>query len=55
MWSAPITEELFKGLGVFGIFYFGRRQFDGVVDAIIYASFIALREFVAAAARLALR
>ncbi len=40
--SAPIFEELFKGLGVFGMFFFIRRQFDGVVDAIIYASFIAL-------------
>lgn len=40
--SAPIVEEAFKGLGVFGVFYFVRREFDGVVDGIIYASFIAL-------------
>lgn len=40
--SAPIFEELFKGIGVLGIFYFMRREFDGVVDGIIYASFVAL-------------
>ena len=36
--SAPLCEELFKGLAVFGIFFFLRREFDGVVDGIIYAS-----------------
>ena len=40
--SAPIVEEGFKGLGVFGIFYFCRREFDGVVDGVMYATFIAL-------------
>lgn len=40
--SAPIFEELFKGVGVFGIFYFVRREFDGVVDGIIYGAFVAL-------------
>jgi RsiW-degrading membrane proteinase PrsW (M82 family) len=40
--SAPIVEEGFKGLGVFGIFYFCRREFDGVVDGVIYAMFTAL-------------
>jgi RsiW-degrading membrane proteinase PrsW (M82 family) len=40
--SAPIVEEGFKGLGVFGIYYFVRREFDGVVDGVIYAMFIAL-------------
>lgn len=40
--SAPIFEELFKGLGVFGIAYFLKREFDGVVDGIIYAAFVAL-------------
>src|SRR4051812_37697293 len=40
--SAPLTEEFFKGLGVFGVFYFARREFDGVVDGIIYATFVAL-------------
>ncbi|CAN5832139.1 hypothetical protein BH11MYX4_BH11MYX4_25380 [soil metagenome] len=40
--SAPIVEEFFKGLAVFGMFYFLRRQFDGVVDGVIYATFAAL-------------
>jgi protease PrsW len=40
--SAPIVEEGFKGLGVFGIYYFVRREFDGVVDGVIYAMFTAL-------------
>jgi len=40
--SAPVVEEFFKGLGVFGLFYFLKREFDGVVDGIIYAAFIAL-------------
>jgi RsiW-degrading membrane proteinase PrsW (M82 family) len=40
--SAPIFEELFKGLGVFGIAFFLKREFDGVVDGIIYAAFVAL-------------
>jgi len=40
--SAPLVEEFLKGLGVFGLFYFLKREFDGVVDGIIYAAFIAL-------------
>lgn len=40
--SAPLFEELFKGLGVAGIAFFLKRQFDGVVDGIIYAAFVAL-------------
>lgn len=40
--SAPLVEELGKGLAVFGAFYFLRREFDGVVDGIIYATFAAL-------------
>jgi len=40
--SAPLVEEFWKGLAVFGIFYFVRREFDGVVDGIIYATFVAL-------------
>jgi RsiW-degrading membrane proteinase PrsW (M82 family) len=40
--SAPLTEELWKGLAVFGVFFFVRREFDGVVDGIIYATFVAL-------------
>lgn len=40
--SAPLSEEFFKGLAVLGFFYFLRREFDGVVDGIIYATFCAL-------------
>ena len=40
--SAPIVEEGFKGLGLFGVFFFLRDEFDGVVDGIIYACFIGL-------------
>jgi RsiW-degrading membrane proteinase PrsW (M82 family) len=40
--SAPLCEEFFKGLAVFGTFFFLRREFDGVVDGIIYATFSAL-------------
>ena len=40
--SAPIFEELFKGLAVFGMLVFLRREFDGVVDGIIYGTFAAL-------------
>ena len=40
--SAPLVEEVFKGLGILGVFTFLRREFDGVVDGIIYATFVAL-------------
>ena len=40
--SAPFCEEFFKGLAILGMFYFLRREFDGVVDGIIYATFCAL-------------
>lgn len=40
--SAPLVEETTKGLGVFGVYVFLRREFDGVVDGIIYATFVAL-------------
>jgi RsiW-degrading membrane proteinase PrsW (M82 family) len=40
--SAPVVEEGMKGLAVFGVFYFLRREFDGVVDGVIYATFAAL-------------
>ena len=40
--SAPFIEEGMKGLAVFGVFYFLKREFDGVVDGVIYATFAAL-------------
>jgi RsiW-degrading membrane proteinase PrsW (M82 family) len=39
---APIVEEFWKGMAVFGMFFFLKREFDGIVDGIIYASFVAL-------------
>lgn len=40
--SAPIVEEFFKGLAVAAMYYLWRREFDGVVDGIIYGTFVAL-------------
>jgi protease PrsW len=40
--SAPLVEEFWKGLAVFWMFYFRKRDFDGVVDGIIYGAFAAL-------------
>lgn len=40
--SAPLTEETMKGLAVFWMFYFQRRQFDGIVDGVVYGVFVAL-------------
>lgn len=40
--SAPVVEEAAKAMAVFGMFYFARREFDGIVDGIVYATFAAL-------------
>lgn len=40
--SAPIVEEASKGILILGFFYFLRREFDGVVDGIIYGTFVAI-------------
>ena len=40
--SAPVVEEGSKGILLLGYLYFLRREFDGVVDGIIYATFIAI-------------
>ncbi|MBX3184775.1 MAG: PrsW family intramembrane metalloprotease [Polyangiaceae bacterium] len=40
--SAPLVEEAFKGMAVLGMFWFMRREFDGVVDGMIYGVFAAL-------------
>lgn len=34
---APVVEESLKGLGVLLILWFRRREFDGIVDGIVYA------------------
>jgi RsiW-degrading membrane proteinase PrsW (M82 family) len=40
--SAPLAEEGMKGLGLLIVFLALRREFDGVVDGIVYACVIAL-------------
>lgn len=40
--SAPIAEEGFKGLGLLVLLLALRREFDGIVDGIVYACVIAL-------------
>lgn len=40
--SAPFIEEGMKGMAVLGVFFFLKREFDGVVDGVIYATFAAL-------------
>lgn len=37
---APVTEEIFKGLGVLLIFNFFRREIDSVLDGLIYGSVV---------------
>ena len=40
--SAPLVEEFWKGFAVFWMFYFRKRDFDGIVDGVIYGAFVAL-------------
>jgi RsiW-degrading membrane proteinase PrsW (M82 family) len=40
VYLAPVTEETLKGLGVLLIFLFRRREFDGVIDGIVYAGLV---------------
>jgi RsiW-degrading membrane proteinase PrsW (M82 family) len=39
--SAPIAEEAFKGLFLLGLLWLRRREFDGLVDGIVYAGLVA--------------
>ena len=39
--QAPIVEEIGKGLGVLVIFLAARKHFDGPVDGIVYAAWVA--------------
>src|SRR5690625_5015439 len=41
VFGAPVVEEFWKGLGLLLIFLLRRRQFNGPVDGIVYASVIA--------------
>ncbi|HEX8709903.1 MAG TPA: PrsW family glutamic-type intramembrane protease [Pyrinomonadaceae bacterium] len=40
--SAPVVEELSKGLVLFMLFFWKRDEFDGVVDGIVYAGMVGL-------------
>lgn len=40
--SAPIVEEAFKGIALVGLLIFFKREFDGLVDGVVYATFVAL-------------
>ncbi|MGH3824531.1 MAG: PrsW family intramembrane metalloprotease [Pseudonocardiaceae bacterium] len=39
--SAPVAEEAFKGAFLVGLLWLRRREFDGVVDGIVYAGLVA--------------
>jgi protease PrsW len=39
---APLVEEILKGLAVLGVFLIFRREFDSILDGIIYAGVAAL-------------
>ncbi len=39
--SAPVVEEAFKGTFLVGLLWMRRREFDGVVDGIVYAGLVA--------------
>jgi protease PrsW len=40
--SAPVVEEGVKGALLFGLFWFYRREFNGVIDGIVYAALVGL-------------
>ncbi|HEX6293178.1 MAG TPA: PrsW family intramembrane metalloprotease, partial [Herpetosiphonaceae bacterium] len=37
---APIVEELLKAIALIGLFVFARREFNGVLDGIIYGALV---------------
>lgn len=40
--SAPLVEESTKGLCLLFLFLFKRKEFDGIVDGVVYATMVAL-------------
>ncbi|HKQ99659.1 MAG TPA: PrsW family intramembrane metalloprotease [Pyrinomonadaceae bacterium] len=40
--SAPIVEELSKGLVLFALFWWKKDEFDGIIDGIVYAGMVGL-------------
>ena len=41
VFSAPLVEEALKGLLVLLIWWFRRREFDGIIDGMVYAGIVA--------------
>ena len=39
---APVVEETVKGLGILAVYLARRREFDGVVDGIVYAGMVGI-------------
>lgn len=40
VWLAPVTEETLKGLGIVLVYLARRREFDGIIDGLVYAGLI---------------
>lgn len=40
--SAPLVEEFSKGLCLFLLYFWKRREFNGIVDGVVYATMVAL-------------
>ncbi len=40
VYLAPVTEETLKGLGVLLVFLLRRKEFDGVIDGIVYGGLV---------------
>ena len=40
VYLAPVTEETLKGIGILLVYLFRRREFDGIIDGIVYAGLI---------------
>lgn len=38
---APVVEESLKGAFLLGLFWFRRREFDGILDGVVYAGLVA--------------
>lgn len=40
VYVAPVVEETLKGLGIVLIYVFRKREFDGIIDGVVYAGLI---------------
>lgn len=39
---APVTEESLKGAAVLAVYWWGRREFNGVIDGLVYSAMVGL-------------